>query len=372
MPHHHGVGWARRLEPGLSSLLWHLQKGKAIGLTREELQPIVELGEKTATVSLCPTTLRAQFPNLSREQAEEVSRLALELQVHSCSQSCQKRIPFEGQLCSMFFPKMPTLIGLVATTPLLKSEQDELRLETITSFHNKVQEQIRTEAKDPNGVLSGGACTIALLCSLVRKVTKPPVPDGEGGFFFAGVLVPRGTETFGLRRDLAKLGVQLGEDLDLLVCYHYSLLTRKHNKYLPTRTVREAFAVSFNPFILLTSKANGECELITHTPSSVFRYINKGAQSSILSANAKELRNRRNSKREEDMAKSLEQCVERGMRIVTLGEAYRLLDPRMTISSSNGSSVVFISCSIVTNPTPARVLKSQDQAKVRDYMRRWI
>ena len=371
MPHHHGVGWARRLDPRLSSLLEGLQKGKANGLTREELHPIVELGEKNATVSMCPTMLKTQFPSLSMEQAEEVSRLALELQVHSCSQSCQRRIPFEGQMCSMFFPKMPTLIALVATTPLLKSEQDKLRLETITLFHEKVQKQIRTEAMDPNGLLSGEAGSpITLLCSLVRKVTAPPVPDGNGNFFFAGILVPRGPETIGLQRDLLKLGVHIGEDMDLMVSYHYSLLTRKHNKYLPVRTLREAFVVSFNPFILLTSKANGECELITHTPSSVFRYINKGTQSSILSTNAKELRNRSNSKREEDMAKSLEQCVERGMRVVTLGEAYRLLDPRMSICSSNGSSVVFISCSVVTDPTSSRILKSQDQAILRDYLGR--
>ena len=297
--------------------------------------------------------------------------MALDLQVHSCSPSCQKRIPPEGQLCSMFFPKLPTLIALVATTPLLKCEQDELRLETITMFHNRVQGQIRTEANNPDGLLFGGDDEpITSLCSLIRKVTEPPEPNEEGGFNFAGTIVPGVEETHGLREELTTIGVQHPEDLDLLVCYHYTLLTRKHNKYLPVRTVRQAFIVSFNPFILLTSKANGECEIITHTPSSVFRYATKGTQTSILSANARELRNRRKNKREDDMAKSLEQLVNRRMRVVTLGEAYRLLDPRMTICSTNGTSVVFVSCCLVTDPSSTRVLKSQHQALVLDYMGR--
>ena len=90
---------------------------------------------------------------------------------------------------------MPTLIALLATTPLLEGEQEELRLETIMLFGIR-----RTEAEDPSGLLPRDAGDpMTLLCSLVGKVTKPPVSDG-----FAGVLVSTGTDPSGLCGDLAK------------------------------------------------------------------------------------------------------------------------------------------------------------------------
>ena len=45
---------------------------------------------------------------------------------------------------------MPTLIALLATTPLLEGEQEELRLETIMLFGIR-----RTEAEDPSGLTLG-------------------------------------------------------------------------------------------------------------------------------------------------------------------------------------------------------------------------
>ena len=380
LPHAHGVGWKRGLSTELSSLLWRLQKNNAVGLTREELQPVVQLGKRTTTVSTCPKLLKSQFPSLTEFQAEEVSALALKLQVHKCSSSCEQRVPAEGQRCCMFFPKLPSLIAIVATTPPT-SDQHRLRLEKIENFQIKVQEELRRIGGNPDGRLTEGQGDhIKTLCSLIRTVGDSPLSDGSGGLVFAGTIVPGGEETDGLRNELKSLGVSSAEDLDLMVCYHFILMTRRHNKYLPVRTVEESFVVSYNPWVLLATRANGEAEIITHTPSSVFRYVTKGTDPFILKSYAQELRNRRDNKREEDMAKYLEKRVKNSKdtnnksqempRVVTLGEAFRLLDPRMSISSTNGTSVVFISCTIVRDPTSSRILKSENQASLRDYMRR--
>ena len=381
LPHAHGVGWTRGLSPELSSLLGRLQKNNAVGLSREELRPVVLLAKRMTTVSTCPKLLKSQFPSLTEIQAQEVSALALKLQVHPCSSSCEKRIPAEGQQCCMFFPKLPSLIAIVATTPP-SGDQYRLRLEKIENFQIKVQEELRRIAGNPDGHLTEEQGDhIKTLCSLIRTVEDSPASDGSGGLVFAGTIVPGGEETDGLRNELKSLGVSSAEDLDLMVCYHFTLLTRRHNKYLPVRTVEESFIVSYNPWILLATKANGEAELITHTLSSVFRYVTKGTDPFILKSYAQELRKRRDNKREEDMANYLERLVKASEgtndrsqympRVVTLGEAFRLLDPRMTLSSSNGPSVVFISCAVVADPTPSRILKSEHQAKVRDYMRKY-
>lgn len=280
----------------------------------------------------------------------------------------------------MFFPKLPSLIAIVATTPPT-SDQHRLRLEKIENFQIKVQEELRRISGNPDGHLTEEQGDhIKTLCSLIRTVGDSPLSDGSGGLVFAGTIVPGGEETDGLRNELKSLGVSSAEDLDLMVCYHFILMTRRHNKYLPVRTVEESFVVSYNPWVLLATRANGEAEIITHTPSSVFRYVTKGTDPFILKSYAQELRNRRDNKREEDMAKYLEKRVKNSKdtnnksqempRVVTLGEAFRLLDPRMSISSTNGTSVVFISCTIVRDPTSSRILKSENQASLRDYMRR--
>ena len=356
----------------MSSLLCRLQEGNSVGLSREELQPIVELGKRTTTVTTCPKLLRVQFQSLSVDQAKEVSKLALKLQVHTCLPSCEKRIPAEGQNCSMFFPKMPTLVALVGTTPRLGCEEERRRLDIIEEFHIRVQNQIRREADDANGLLSTEMDQSIALCSLLRKVVAPPLSNDDGGFFFAGTTVTGGEETTALREELKTAGVQDPNDLDLLVCYHSTLLTRRHNKYFPVRTVKEAYIVSYNPWVLLASKVNGECEIITHTPSSVFRYITKGTDSSSVLKFARELENRRHHKREEDMARQLEQGVKRGARVVSLGEAYRLLDPRMAVCSTNGSKVTYVSCHRTSKPSSTKVLMSSSQAIVLMYLGRYI
>ena len=265
------------------------------------------------------------------------------------------------------------MIAIVGTTPHLNNKEDMIRLEKITEFHVKVQEQLRKEANDPHGLLSQEyeGDEVTALSSLLRKITGQPVSDNAGGFIYVGTVVPGVGETVLLRQELETIGVHHPKDLDLLVCYHYTLLTRRHNKYLPVRTVKQAYIVSYNPWILLASKANGECEIITHTLSSVFRYITKGTQSSTLLDNAKELENRRTNKREEDMARTLESAFKKGRRVVCLGEAYRLLDPRMAIASTSGAAVVFVSCSLVDVPSPARILRSQEQSRVLDYIARF-
>ena len=78
------------------------------------------------------------------------------------------------------------MIAIVGTTPHLNNKEDMIRLEKITEFHVKVQEQLRKEANDPHGLLSQEyeGDEVTALSSLLRKITGQPVSDNAGGFIY--------------------------------------------------------------------------------------------------------------------------------------------------------------------------------------------
>ena len=75
----------QHLTPGQQLLLSTLQEGDSSALTYTDLRPLVELSIAALTVSTCPNLLLQQFPLLSAGQVEEVVRLALLHELHTCT-----------------------------------------------------------------------------------------------------------------------------------------------------------------------------------------------------------------------------------------------------------------------------------------------
>ena len=133
LPHHHSIGW-RPLTPAQKQLLTSLQAGTSATLTMADLAPLVEMASAAITVTTSPTILRHQFPLLTIQQAEEAVRLARGLQVHTCTPSCTTDFHL-GQRCRERFPRLPSLLDLVARQPPLDTKEQEARFARVEEVH---------------------------------------------------------------------------------------------------------------------------------------------------------------------------------------------------------------------------------------------
>ena len=357
-PHHHGVGWARNLPPATSTLFERLQKGNAYQLQPEELQPVIDVAKAAITVSTVEEDILLQFPKLRRSLAKEVARLAILHQQHRCSNLCQSSL-FPGQECNKFFPMLPSLFCLVARTPLLDKTGSK-RLEDIYAIHVRLQKLLRELSIGPHH------SSIAILLSLLKKLGEPPssVANG-GGLTWCGVTFPDGPVMEYVHQQCQEFG-ESPQDLALLKVYHMSLLTRRHAKYMPKRSVSEVYTAKYNPIILLATKSNIEVDVITHTPHVWFSYITKSADSQTsLKTSQEELV----SRGEDDTAAHIAKMVDAQKREVTLGEAFFLLDPHLSLASSN-VTVRFVATGYHPIGAELGVLMRPDQAVVVNYASR--
>ena len=153
LPHHHDIGWCR-LTPAQRELISSLQAGTSSTLT----------------------ILRHQFPLLTIGQAEEAVVLARRLQVHFCTPSCTT-IFYLGQQSSERFPRLPSLLDLVARRPPLENEEEEERFARVEEVHRQVQEVLRRreggeEEEEP-----------AALLEVLRQLGPAPQVLPQGGYW---------------------------------------------------------------------------------------------------------------------------------------------------------------------------------------------
>ncbi len=370
-PHLHSVAWAPLEEEenedeeaegdrhsnksDHTELLGRLQDNKHV--PREELEPLVQLGAGAITVCLCPDDLQRQFPGddsnpgLSDQQAERVCLLAQTMQRHTCTPSCTTAF-VEGQECRFWSPWMPCLFPLIATCP--NGPGAEEKLKAMESIHRRVQSLLREQRHTIDGGPFDEEVPREALIALLRQVDGPPVGLEGGAFAWAGAVFP-------LTRDLIRLqfiATQLGAidyyDTILLAVYHDSLSIGRLAKYLPRRTVAEAWVVNYNPYIMLTWQANHEIKLVTHTPHKLFQYITKGSRQHSVHLAITELVDR-GRPGDIDAARCMEKLVQHGQREVSLAEAMYRLDSRLNYTSTSpGINVVWVP----TNPAVASFLKT--------------
>ena len=140
-------------------------------------------------------------------------------------------------------------------------------LDSIYSIHVRLQDCLRRLSIGPEHN------TPATLVSLLKQVADPPelVPGG-GGFSWGDVTFPSGPLMQYMFRQCQQYAKTPG-DVVLLQVYHMSLLTRRHAKYFPKRSVSEVYIANYNPVILLATKSNMEVDVITHTPNTWFSYM---------------------------------------------------------------------------------------------------
>ena len=357
--HHHGVGWARNLSPSAVQLFHRLQKEDAHQLGRGDLEPVVAIGRASITVSTLPEDIVQQFPKLSLLQATEAGRLALAHQWHHCTKSCESSV-FPGQQCNKFFPQLPSLFPLVATTPLLTKEGQQ-RLEAIYEIHTRMQNLLRNRNVTPE------EDRVATLLNLLKRLANPPeqLPNEEG-FTWHGVVFPNNPQLQRFLFDCQPYGRTPGDVL-LLSLYHMSLLTRRHAKYIPVRSVADVCIAKYNPIVLLATHANMEVDLILHTPAVWFSYMTKtGASQSSLKSSQSQLVSRGDNIN----GLRVSEMIEAKKREVTLGEAFCLLDPQLSLASSNVTAKYVNTKFYPAGVVAGGVLQKPNQAVVMNYTSR--
>lgn len=341
LPHDHIVLY-RALTQDTESCLRRLQNRDKT-LTYPELAQLLEIAMGAITASTSAEELAMQFPQL--DEPEEVARMCLKYQVHSCTSTCRpkkgRRAP---QTCRFFFPRMPSLFDIMARAPgegapeLLKVEALHVKIRNIVKH---IGEAVANDS--PAGLADLLHCAAGGL----------PVPDQVGGYVWADI---KFTQCEELERELARSRL-LSDDEEVAVTlgiYHYTLHFRRHGKFVPKRKASQAFVENFNPFVMLASDGNVSTDFVGHTVDKLYKYVTKGSQErdtdskrqSEVDEDNKGLRSaeketrRRNKGVDSAAADMLKAKIEEKFwREVTTGEALYLLDPSLHLSSANFSVV---------------------------------
>lgn len=321
LAHSHWECWSRA--GATHSSLFSRLLGGDLSLTREDLQPLVEISQAAITVSTSVPGLRQQFPGMSQEHAQEVVELAMRHQLHRCTAHCTASTP-PGQECSQYFPKLPSLKPLMAN---LKTKSGG-----VPKLHVAIQNILRGlpvhgDQVEEDPVLS--------LLNILNQVAAPPILLPSGSFHWAGMTVrvtPEMDQLLGEMRlipGLATLGQQR-----VMALYHYTLRFRRHPKMVQTRRVTEAWVVNFNPSLLRAARTNIELDLVTHTLSTLQSYHTKGATTQTTLETAAQLE-QRGGARNSRMAEDIRMASESGYKEMSMTEAYFRMDPGLHLFISN-------------------------------------
>jgi hypothetical protein len=336
LPHLHTVAW-QPLAHTTAALLNTLQHPSGSNLTRAELEPLVQIGGAALTVATCPLRIMEQFPALTMQQAAKAANLALGLQRHACTAKCAAKAP-PGQTCNKFFPRLPTLLNLMAVRPDHYMMEAQERLAAISAIHQQLQVLLRQDgpAPAPGSQVEPAVVLVALL----QQLGPAPLHLPGGGYSWEGVTFLPGQQLDGMLQECGALAGSPG-DTCLLAIYHLSLLTRYHSKYRPVRRVCEVWVAGYNPWVLLATEANMELDLVTHSPAALEEYLAKGPDQDSLKAAIAELEGR-GGPGERQAAKRLKREVRAGRREVTLTEAFFRLDSRLHLTEQSPTSVEWV------------------------------
>ena len=327
MPHHHGVGYTR-LGRKVKDVLARLQEGD-ISLVREDLEEVASLAMSAYTVTLEEVRLMLSFSWIKPEQAREVVGLAKRLQEYTCGETCGRQPP-EGQECSLFFPRLPSLLTLVSRPPNLPRMQDrQAFLRPILALQCKVQVKLRELQR------RGELATTTLSFLLASVDSSQPQDLKDGGLAWGGLQVPASSDLNYTLEECSKI-VELGDqEVRRAACWQWCLLFRQYPRVILARRVGEAYMANYSPAILLSLQANHEVELVTSTPYKLFSYIAKGGADASKESMRRvviELERRGEKVR----ARELEQLVRKyKLRQVSITEALYGMTPGLPLSKSN-------------------------------------
>ena len=229
----------------------------------------------------------------------------------------------------------------MAVRPKLRTDNEREALRRLENIVCKVQELLRQDGPIPRN--AEGEDEVQQLLALLKRVGLAPLQlPGGGGYQWAG-------NDFLLTQHLTRLLEEFSliansqADALLLALWHASLLYRRQPKFVPKTKVSEVCISSFSPWLLLANKANGNVDMVTHTPEEVEKYLTKGSGQLSLHFAIEELE-QRGGLRDGAAASRLRTEVAKGRREVSLMEGFFMgLDNRLYMSSSSLPPVVFTS-----------------------------
>ena len=335
-PHIHSVGFVN-IEDELRSVQDRLI-ARDETVTGQDIGPLLDLATNSVSVTLSADELATSFPCLGRQLAEEVAALAARFQIHRrCGFDCRREVESETETCRLFFPQLPTFFHVIASCPALSTPMDEKALEQVESLHAAVKSEMRKRREA--GTLEADDSPHGLALLLLVAAGRPK-PTWANKLVWHGIQFPRDEQFYEFYAKCRLLVPQPSvEHAEVLAIYHRSLLTRRHAKHLPRRTLSEAYVEEYNPWMLRAAGGNVSVKMVLHTPIKLYHYITKSSDGTRgIKAAASELRQRGGQL---DLASSdlLEAKMADGYREVTLGQALYRLDPTLRLSKSDLSVV---------------------------------
>lgn len=215
-------------------------------------------------------------------QVDLALRIARVLQVHTCSSYCAKGT-HNGELCSVFFPRLPSLYPHMALRPKRATDKAKQWFATVADAWIAMKDLLRSErTAGPryDGVRYDVSDEVRSLLDFCSRLGDggTAVPLDSGGYYFAGVELHDGAW---LRYHLDKCRAfsQNEEEIATLGCYHMLTSVRLHSKVMPRRTLAEVWVANYNPHVTISTVANHEIEVVCHTPALAEAYITKGSSS---------------------------------------------------------------------------------------------
>ena len=330
LPHSHWLCWN---SAGPVSIMERLQKGDT-NLTRNELEPVVELSRLTSTASGTFGSLQRQFPQLTDQEVRNVMILTRRHQVHRCTNHCTNSFP-PGQKCSQHYPQLPSLMCIVSRRPKMVTAAQKRGFPAVWRLHQEVQELLRQQPHQEDVGEAEAEDPVPALLDLLRQLGPDPIllPDTIT-YEWAGLKIRHTAELQSLLDNLAVEQFDTVADQLLLGLWHLTLGYRWHPRMVLERRVSEAWVVAYHPRLLLAARANVDVSLVTHTVPVLVDYMTKGATSQTIGAAASQVE-RWGGADNLRHAELLRQHAEGKSREVSLTEGLYLLDSDLTISKTN-------------------------------------
>lgn len=250
-------------------------------------------------------------------QAEVVIGLARLYQKHGCTKYCSEDAE-AGEVCRKRFPRVLSLYDHLCLRPRMASSKDREWFCTVKDFRGMLKDKmvlvINTRKQD------AGEDDARFLLSLLAEIADPPVPEEGGGFFYGGVQIP---DCAWLQHHMEKCRAFTHDEAEVLQlgCYHYLTGVARVSRVVPRRSWQEVRVPGYNPTLLAATMANGEVDLILHSPGVVEHYVTKGSKGrDALTLDAMEL-DKRGGRADKHAAARLRREADCGRRETTLTEA---------------------------------------------------
>ena len=193
--------------------------------------------------------------------------------MHACTKYCSEDVE-PGEVCRKRFPRLLALYDHFALRPRLATDKDREWFSAVREFTSHLKSKIVSDlARD---VGHDGEDDARVLLGLLARIAEAPVPIDGGGYFYKGVEIP-GDAWFDYHLEKCRDFTEDESELIVLACYHYLTSVARHSRVVPRRSWESLRVPGYNPTLLAATMANGEVDLITHTPGVAEHYATKGS-----------------------------------------------------------------------------------------------